>query len=122
MEKKYAKKEDGSNPVRLSLSDNVNAKLDLEDPKSTNDPGGNRWCKRRHFEPDALNEWKLDSLNVVDECIKFYSQNNNLLPPNLQSTLAISNSTGLSEIVRDIRTSTYQICRMWGKTNSINHI
>ena len=29
----------------------------------------------------------------------------------VQSTLAISNSTGLSEIVRDIRTSTYQICR-----------
>ena len=30
----------------------------------------------------------------------------------IQSTLAISNSTGLSEIVRDIRTSTYQICRI----------
>ena len=30
----------------------------------------------------------------------------------LQSTLDISNSTGLSEIVRDIRTSTYQICRI----------
>ena len=31
---------------------------------------------------------------------------------NIQSTLVISNSTGLSEIVRDIRTSTYQICRI----------
>ena len=30
----------------------------------------------------------------------------------IQSTLAISNSTGLSEIVRNIRTSTYQICRI----------
>ena len=29
----------------------------------------------------------------------------------IQSTLVISNSTGLSEILRDIRTSTYQICR-----------
>ena len=29
----------------------------------------------------------------------------------IQSTLVISNSTGLSEIVRDIRISTYQICR-----------
>ena len=30
----------------------------------------------------------------------------------IQSTLAISNSKGLSEILRDIRTSTYQICRI----------
>ena len=29
----------------------------------------------------------------------------------LQSTLLISNSKGHSEILRDIRTSTYQICR-----------
>ena len=31
---------------------------------------------------------------------------------NIQSTLVISNSKGLSEILRDIRTSTYQICRI----------
>ena len=30
----------------------------------------------------------------------------------IQSTLAISNSMGLSEILRYIRTSTYQICRI----------
>ena len=30
----------------------------------------------------------------------------------VQSTLVISTSTGLSEILRDIRTSTYQICRI----------
>ena len=30
----------------------------------------------------------------------------------LQSTLVISNSKGLSEKLRDIRTSTYQICRI----------
>ena len=30
----------------------------------------------------------------------------------IQSTLVISNSTGLSEILRDIRTSTYQICKI----------
>ena len=29
----------------------------------------------------------------------------------IQSTLVISNPNGLSEILRDIRTSTYQICR-----------
>ena len=30
----------------------------------------------------------------------------------IQLTLVISNSRGLSEILRDIRTSTYQICRI----------
>ena len=30
----------------------------------------------------------------------------------IQSTLVISNSKGLSEILRDIRTSTYQTCRI----------
>ena len=30
----------------------------------------------------------------------------------VQSTLVISNSKGLSEILRDIRTSTYQTCRI----------
>ena len=39
----------------------------------------------------------------------------------LQSTLIISNSKGLFEILRDIHTSTYQICRIEGK-NSHNHI
>ena len=33
----------------------------------------------------------------------------------VQSSLVISNSKGLSEILRDIRTSTYQICRIEGK-------
>ena len=35
----------------------------------------------------------------------------------LQSTLVISNSNGLSEILRDIHTSTYQICRIEEKLN-----
>ena len=30
----------------------------------------------------------------------------------IQSTLVISNSKGLTEILRDIRTSTYQVCRI----------
>ena len=33
-------------------------------------------------------------------------------PAEIQSTLVISNSKGLSEILRNIRTSTYQICRI----------
>ena len=35
-----------------------------------------------------------------------------LILSKLQSTPVISNSKGLSEIFRDIRTSTYQICRI----------
>ena len=34
------------------------------------------------------------------------------LNTHIQSTLVISNSKGLSEILRDIRTSTYQVCRI----------
>ena len=37
----------------------------------------------------------------------------------LQSTLVISNSNGLSEILRDIHTSTYQICRIEEKEKII---
>ena len=36
----------------------------------------------------------------------------------IQSFLVILKSNGLSEILRDIRTSTYQICRIEEKTNS----
>ena len=45
---------------------------------------------------------------------------------NIKSTLVISNSKGLSEILRDIRTSTYQICRIEEKlirlTTFINYM
>ena len=40
----------------------------------------------------------------------------------IQSTLVISNSKGLSEILRDIHSSTYQVCRIEKKNNLINHI
>ena len=35
----------------------------------------------------------------------------------LQPTLGISNSKGVFKMLRDIRTSTYQICRLEEKTN-----
>ena len=41
---------------------------------------------------------------------------------NIQSTLVISNSKGLSEILRDIRTSTYQICRIEEKLIRLTNI
>ena len=40
----------------------------------------------------------------------------------IQSTLVISNSKGLSETLRDIRTSTYQCCGSEEKNKSNNHI
>ena len=47
---------------------------------------GNRWCKREYVEPDVLKEWKVRIFNIVDQRIKFYSQNTNLLPPKPKST------------------------------------
>ena len=44
---------------------------------------GNRWCKREYVEPDALKEWKVSIFKIVDQRIKFYSQNTNLLPPKI---------------------------------------
>ena len=47
---------------------------------------GNRWCKREYVEPDALKEWKVSIFKIVDQRIKFYSHNTNLLPPKPKST------------------------------------
>ena len=47
---------------------------------------GNRWCKREYVEPNALKEWKVSIFKIVDQRIKVYSQNINLLPPKPKST------------------------------------
>ena len=49
---------------------------------------GNQWCKREYVEHDALRlkEWKVSIFKIVDQRIKFYSQNTNLLPPKPKST------------------------------------
>ena len=51
---------------------------------------------------------------AVNEALVMSIHNNCFLRERriIQSTLVISNSKGLSEILRDIRTSTYQICRI----------
>ena len=46
----------------------------------------NRWCKREYVEPNALKEWKVSIFKIVDQRIKFCSQNTNLLPPKPKST------------------------------------
>ena len=38
---------------------------------------GNRWCKREYVEPNALKEWKVSIFKIMDQRIKFYSQNTN---------------------------------------------
>ena len=47
---------------------------------------GNRCCKREYDEPNDLKEWKVIIFKIVDQRIKFYSQNTNLLPPKPKST------------------------------------
>ena len=55
---------------------------------STTEPprSPNRWCKREYVEPDALKEKKVSIFKTMDQRIKFYSQNTNLLPPKPKST------------------------------------
>ena len=38
-------------------------------------------CKRKNVEPDALNEWKINTFRIIDTRISFYSRNTHLLPP-----------------------------------------
>ena len=38
---------------------------------------GNQWCKREYVVPNALKEWKVSIFKIVDQRIKFYSQNTN---------------------------------------------
>ena len=59
----------------------------------------------------AVNIWCLLGLKCYVKTDKFALHTVLLL----QSTLVISNCKGLSEILRDIRTSTYQTCRMEDK-------
>ena len=48
---------------------------------------GNRWCKPEYVEPNALKEWKGSIFKIVDQRIKFHSQNTNLLLPKPKSTV-----------------------------------
>ena len=43
-----------------------------------------RWCKRKHVESNALNNWKLKIFKIIDERVLFYSNNLDLLPPKLK--------------------------------------
>ena len=47
---------------------------------------GNRWCKSEYDETNTQKEWKVSIFRIVDQRIKFYSRNTNLLPPKPKST------------------------------------
>ena len=46
----------------------------------------NRWCKQENVKPDALKEWKINILKIIDTRISFYSRNTYLLPPKPKSS------------------------------------
>ena len=50
------------------------------------DDFSNRWCKRENVEPDALKEWKIIIIKIIDTCISFYSHNTHLLSPKPKSS------------------------------------
>ena len=69
-----------------SLGFRIDFKKCREEIASVLNDFSNRWCKREYVEPDALKEWKVSIFKIVDQRIKFYSQNTNLLPPKPKST------------------------------------
>ena len=46
----------------------------------------NHWCKWENVEPDALKEWKINILKIIDTCMSFKSPNTHLLPPKPKSS------------------------------------
>ena len=56
------------------------AKCRREIAASLND-FGNRWFKQENVKPDALKEWMINILKIIDTHILFYSRNKHLLPP-----------------------------------------
>ena len=40
----------------------------------------NRWCKQENIEPNALKEWKINIVKIIDTRISFCSHNTHLLP------------------------------------------
>ena len=75
-----------SNGPKYRFPSRIDFKKCREEIASALNDFGNRWCKRQYVEPDALKEWKVNIFKIVDQRIKFYSQNTNLLPPKPKST------------------------------------
>ena len=76
----------------------INIKKYREEIASALNNFGNRWCKREYVEPNALKEWNVSIFKILDQRIKFYSQNTNLLSPKPKST-----SRHLKQGIQDFR-------------------
>ena len=63
----------------------INFKKGREEIASALSDFGGRWCERGCVGPDALKEWEVSIFKIVDQRIKFYSQNTDLLPPKPRS-------------------------------------
>ena len=46
----------------------------------------NRWCKPENVEPDALKEWKINILKIIDVRISFYFRQTHLVSPKPKSS------------------------------------
>ena len=64
-------------------------------------------CFRDEISVSIMKPWSLTVINKKKGLLIRTESSKNV-----QSTLVISNSKGHSEILRDIHTSTYQICRI----------
>ena len=53
---------------------------------SLNDLSTFNWCKRGNVAPDALKEWKINILKIIDTHITFNSRYTHLLPPKPKSS------------------------------------
>ena len=69
--------------------------------------------------PTALRRPAIAKVNsyIVESAVIDILENDNGAMRYVQSTLVISKSKGPSETLQDIRTSTYQICRIEENTN-----
>ena len=74
--------------AKYSFLSRIDLKKCREEIASALNDFGNRWCNMRweYVEPNTLKEWKVSIFKIVDQRIKFYSQNTNLLPPKPKST------------------------------------
>ena len=46
----------------------------------------NHWCKRENVAPDALKEWTINILRIIDTRISFYFRNTHILFPKPKSS------------------------------------
>ena len=65
---------------KYKFTSNINfPKCHREIAASLND-FSNRWCERENVESDALKEWKINILKIIDTRISFYYRDTSFTP------------------------------------------